>query len=224
MTGEPRQRLAERLARGHGIGVGGSGLGVQLPEDQRLEVRRARRRDRERTDATQLLDRGAFPIGRDRLAVPPLLVGQERDPVALLGARHDQRRPFGCARFRVRGVDRRDVMAVDLDRVPTVCLRASGEQVRVPSMHRGAALAEPVEVEDRDQVVDLVEGRSLHRFPDAALRDLGITHEHPGPAGEAVQPHGQRHPESDREALAQRAAGDVDPRHLGDRSRVALDR
>ncbi len=144
--------------------------------------------------------------------------------MALLGAGNDQGGPVGRARFGVRGVDRRDVVTIDLDRVPSVCLCASREQVGMPLVHRGTALAQPVEVEDRDQVVDLVVRGGLHGFPDAALRHLGVTHEHPGPAGQPVEPHRQRHAEPDREALAQGATRDVDPRQFGDGRRVTLDR
>ena len=57
MTGEPGERLAERLPGRDRLGVDRGRLGPQLPEHERLDLGRRRRRDRERADAAQLLDR-----------------------------------------------------------------------------------------------------------------------------------------------------------------------
>ena len=40
MTGEPSERLAERLAGGDRLGVDGRGLGAELTQHERLELRR----------------------------------------------------------------------------------------------------------------------------------------------------------------------------------------
>ena len=92
-------------------------------------------------------------------------------------------------RLGVRGVDRRDVVSVDLDRVPAVRSRTPREQITVPLVHRGASLAEPVHVEDRHQVVEPVERRRFHRLPHRALGRLGVAHQHEDPAAAAVEAH-----------------------------------
>ena len=106
VAGEPRQRLPERLAGGDRLGVGGRAArrGAR-PATSGFRASGPRRRDRERADAPELLDRGAFLVGGHRLAVPALLVGEERDAVALLGPRDDQRGLVGGAGLRV-GRDR----------------------------------------------------------------------------------------------------------------------
>ena len=172
----------------------------------------------------EFLDRGAFLVGGHRLAVPPLLVGEERDAVALLGPRDDQRGLVGGTGLRVGRIDRGDVVAVDLDRVPAEGLRTLGEQVGTPLVHRGAALAEPVEVEDADEVVHLMEGGGVHGLPDRTLGDLGVTHQHPRAGWQAVEPHRQRHAQAHREALTERAARHIDPGELGHRGGMPLDR
>src|SRR6266704_814532 len=54
---------------------------------------------------TELLD-GLFRLLLvERLPVPPLVVGQERDPMPLYRLRHDQRRAAPVARLGVRAVD-----------------------------------------------------------------------------------------------------------------------
>jgi hypothetical protein len=79
-------------------------------------------------------------------------------------------------------------------------------------VHRLAALAEPVDVEDHGQVVELPVGGVLERLPDRALGHLAVAGENP----DAVRPRvdrlrGERDADADRQAEAERAGGDVDP-------------
>ena len=88
-------------------------------------------------------------------------------------------------------------------------------------MHGRAALAEPVDVDDRDQVVEAGVAGLLEGLPHRALGQLGVAAEHPDPEVGALEPlAGERDPDRDRQALAERAGGDVDPGDL--RRRVAL--
>jgi hypothetical protein len=82
-------------------------------------------------------------------------------------------------------------------------------------VHRLAALAEPVHVDDGREVVELVEGRVLERLPHGAFGDLAVAAEHPGAVGQAVELlAGERDSDPVRNALAQRAGGDVNPGDL----------
>ena len=145
--------------------------------------------------------------------------------MALLGARDDQRRPVGAS---VASVYAASIASTSWPSISIACqpnaTRAIAEDVALPPVHGGAALSEPVQVEDRGEAVEPVERRRLHGLPDRALGHLGVAHHHPHVSGRAVEPHGERHPEADREPLAERAGGDVDPRQLGHGRRVALDR
>ena len=69
-----------------------------------------------------------------------------------------------------------------------------------------------------------MEGGGLHGLPDGALGDLGVTHQHPHAAGQAVEPHRERHAQAHREALTERAARHIDPGELGHGRGVPLDR
>ena len=91
------------------------------------------------------------------------------------------------------------------------------------AVHRLAALAQPVDIPDRDQVVEPVERRVLQRLPLRALRDLAVAAEHPHTEREPREAlAGKRHPDSVRQALPERSRGNVDP---GDsRGRVPLER
>ena len=79
-------------------------------------------------------------------------------------------------------------MAVDRDRVPAERLGAPHVAVEVPADHRLARLAEPVDVDDRRQVVEAVEGGVLERLPDRALGHLGVAAQAPDAVGQAVEP------------------------------------
>ena len=82
----------------------------------------------------------------------------------------------------------------------------------IPAVHRLAALAEPVDVDDRRQVVELVERGVLGRLPHRALGHLAVAADHPDAERQPVEPlAGERHADADRQALPERAGGHVDP-------------
>ena len=120
----------------------------------------------------------------ERLPVPAGLVGDRLDTVALLGLRDDHRRLAGDLDGTGEGaVDGGDVVAVDLDRLPAERLGAAAVRVEIPAVHRLARLAEPVHVDDRDQVVEAVEAGRLERLPHRPLGHLGVTAQAPDPVG-----------------------------------------
>jgi hypothetical protein len=138
-----------------------------------------------------------------------------------LGDDH-RRAPLGGGRLGVGAVDRLDVVSVDRDRVPAERLRTRDVRVEVPAVHRLAALAEPVDVDDRGQVVEPAVSRMLERLPHRALGHLAVAAEHPDAVREPVEAlAGEGDADAVREALSERAGGDVDPRDF--RSRVALE-
>ena len=76
----------------------------------------------------------------------------------------------GGKRRRVGGVDLVDVMAVDLVDVPTVGRHPGRPGRGVPFVHRRAALTEPVDVDDRDQVGEAAHCRRARRPPTSSPR------------------------------------------------------
>ncbi len=177
--------------------------------------------DREVALAAELLDRRLGLV--ERLAVLAGLVLDGLDALALLRLGEDHRRlPGRRDRLVVGALDRVDVVAVDRDRVPAEALGAAHVAVEVPAVHRLARLAEPVDVDDRGQVVELVERAVLERLPDRSLRHLGVAAQAPDAVGQAVEPlAGERDADRDRQPLAERAG-----RHVGRRDarrRVALE-
>ena len=146
----------------------------------------------------ELLDRRVRVV--ERLAVEARLVLDRGHALALARPRDDHRRPaLGLERLGVGAVDRLDVVPVDHDRVPAERLRALPVGVGVPAEHRLAALAEPVDVEDRGQVVELVVRGVLERLPDGSLGRLAVAVEHPDVGRHPVEVLGaQRDPDPKR--------------------------
>ena len=177
--------------------------------------------DRDVADPAELLDRGFRIV--ERLAVEAVLVLDRLHALALDRLGHDHgRRARRLEGLGVRGVDRLHVVAVDLDRMPAEGLRPLRVRVEIPAVHRLAALAEPVHVDDRDQVVELLVPGMLERLPHRALGHLAVAAQHPDPVREPVEPLArERDAHAVRKALAQRPRGHVDPGQH--RSRVPLE-
>src|SRR4029079_16460830 len=90
-----------------------------------------------------------------------------------------------------------------LNRVAPESLRGLGVGVEIPAVHRLAALAEPVHVHDRNEVVELVEGGMLERLPLRALADLAVAAKVPAAERQPVEPLArERHPYGVRQPLA----------------------
>ena len=153
----------------------------------------------------------------------PSLFSTAFTPLPLIVLRHDHgRHACRLESLGVRGVDRLHVVTVDLDRLPAESLGSLRVRVEIPAVHRLAALAEPVHVDDRDQVVELLVPGVLERLPHRALGHLAVAAEHPDPVREPVEPLArERDADAVRQPLAQRAGRHVHPRQ--DRSRVPLE-
>ena len=160
----------------------------------------------------------------ERLAVEAVLVLDRRDALPLHRPRDDDRRlpARRDAPGRTRAsIASRSCPSISIAFQPNASARATYD-VEVPADHRLAALAEPVDVDDRGEVVELEVRGVLERLPHRALGHLAVAAEHPDAARQALEVlAGERHPDADREALPERAGRDVDPRDGG--CRMALE-
>ena len=151
--------------------------------------------------------------------MPVFAVLDLRKTAALAGAGQDDGRLMAgqVARLGQGRVDRGDVVAVDGEHPRAERRRAGGVGVHVPAQVGGAALAQPVDIDHRDQVGQLVVGRLVQGLPDRALGHLAVAAQDPDPVRQLVEVlAGQRHAHAVGQALAQRAGRHVDPgQHRG---------
>jgi hypothetical protein len=111
-----------------------------------------------------------------RLAVPAFSVLDRLHSLAFDRARDDHSRaPAYRDRLLVHAVNGFDVVTVNLDRCPVERFGAANVGGEIPAVHCFAALAEPIHVEDRDQVVEFVEGAVFERLPHIALGYLAVS-------------------------------------------------
>ena len=108
------------------------------------------------------------------------LSAEGRDALPLLGARDDRHRLLA---HRARSRRRRATIAAMSwpsigDRVPAEAREARGVAGDVVAVHRALALPEGVDVDDRDQVVELVVRRDRDRLPHRALGHLAVAEQH----------------------------------------------
>jgi hypothetical protein len=162
-------------------------------------------------DPAELGDCG-LSVGED-FSVPAGLVLDRGNALAFDRARDDQARTVGRGGCQcVRLVDRVDVVAVDGYRRPAEGAGSVEVRVEIPAVHCFAALAEPVDVEDHGQVVELPVGGVLEGLPDRSLGHLAVAGENPDAVGPRVDRlRGERDADADGKAEAERAGGDVDP-------------
>ena len=109
-------------------------------------------------DWSQFEDRTVEFLTLQRLAMPSVLILEERDTLPLDGAGDENRgAAAGVIDLAVGGLDRVDVVPVpEDDRVPAEGGEACLVRFQVPAQHGLAALAQPVDVQDAHQVVQLV--------------------------------------------------------------------
>lgn len=151
-------------------------------------------------------------VRRQRLAVPALVVGDLRDALALHGPGHDDGGPLPVGGGGQRPVDGLEVVAVDDQGAAAEGLDAAGVRLGVPLQFRRAALAEPVDVDDRHEVGQLTLAGLVEGLPDRALGHLAVAAQHPHPVRLVLQVAsrgGDAHAVGD--ALAQRSGRHVHP-------------
>ena len=228
-TDDVPARLAERCER-LAVGLPRRDLGAELVVRQLQRAAgaeivprrghiRLRHVDTEVPHAAELFDRLVRVV--ECLAVQAVLVLDLLDALALDRVTDHDGRPPGRECFAVRTIDCLDIVALDFDRMPAERAGAVRVRVEIPAVHRLTALAEAIDVDDRDQVVEAVERRVLERLPLGALRDLAVAAQDPNGRRRLVELPTERDADADRQSLAERARGDVDPRDH--RRRVALE-
>ena len=74
------------------------------------------------------------------------------------------------------------------------------------------ALTEAIDVDDRDEVVQLVSARERRGFPDAAFGAFAVAEQDVGVVIKLIETRIQRHADADAQSLSQRTAGDIDER------------
>ena len=103
-------------------------------------------------------------------------------------------------------------MAIDDDGVPSEGAPAPRELVHVVLPHRRPALAEPVDVGDAAQVVELVDCGDVGRFPHRSFGRLAVAKQHVGAVVRLDAAGVQRDANRRADALAERAGRHVDER------------
>ena len=133
---------------------------------------------------------------------------------ALEGAGQDDGRPFAAevARLGHGLVDRRDVVAVDLEHPGAERLGPAAVGLQVPAEVGGPALAEPVDIDEGDQVGQLVVRGLVEGLPHRPLGHLAVTAQHPDPVRQLVQVlAGQRDADAVGQALPEGSGRHVHP-------------
>ena len=153
--------------------------------------------------------------------MPALSVLDFVEPAALAGAGQDHGGPVRAGHVAEGLLDLTEVVAVDGDGPASEPLDPAGVRLQVPAQLRRAPLTEPVDVDDRGQVVQPVMGGLVERLPYGPFCHLAVATQHPHPERELVEiPAGQSHPHSIRQPLTEGAGSHIHPRQQ--RGGVAL--
>src|SRR5262249_61790187 len=169
------------------------------------------------TDAQQLANgRDGFPrLGR--FAVPFGVVLHERNALALHGVGDDERR---AGRVDLRLIERLadliDVVPVDFDPRPAERLPFLDQWLEVEDLRHEVVELNAVFIEDHSEVAESMAGLpelgSRHgRLPHLTFLDLAVAENAVHAIRLAAETKAERHPQRDRQALAERARGRLDP-------------
>ncbi len=208
------ERLAERVAGGDLFAlVVARQLG--LSGARRVQGPRGLGRVHPHLDVAGAAEFGHGLLGlRQGLAVLSLAVLHGRDALALEGAGDDRGglSPGGQG-LAVGTVDGVDVVAVDLDRVPSEGPETARVGVEVVAVPGGAALAEAVDVDDHGEVVEVLVPGVFGGLPHRSLGQLAVAAQHPHAEVGVLEPlAGQRDADAHGQSLAERTGGGLDPR------------
>ena len=132
------------------------------------------------------------------------LFSMKETPLPLIGVGDDRR--WACPWWRrprsKRLADGAEVVPVDLDGVPAEGAPLVGQRRDIHDVLHEAVELDPVVVDDRDHVVDLVEGARHGRFPDLPFLDLAVAQHHVRAVRPAVEAVGESHADAERKAFA----------------------
>src|SRR5262245_2420656 len=103
-------------------------------------------------------------------------------------------------------------MALDHLRAPVDRFEAPAINLEVVTKCRRLALAEPVYVDDGNQIVQLINTRRGRCFPDASLGAFAVAKQHVGAKVQIVQPRTQCHANAEAQTLSKRTC-----RHIHER-------
>ena len=111
--------------------------------------------------------------------MPVQFVGDQAEAVAFDRLRHNGLRPpfHGLGPIQ-RGEHRGHVMSVDHLRIEAFRLEFQPVTFHVVLIHRRLALAEPVDVGDHGQIIEVVMGSECGRFPDLPFRQFTVAGKH----------------------------------------------
>ena len=113
--------------------------------------------------------------------------------------------PFGGRRFLKRGVERGQVVPVDIDGVPAKRSPLVDDGLDFHDVLDEAIQLNAVGVHNGHHVIDLVVTAEHRAFPDLAFLNLAVAHHGVRPGRAAIQARRQRHAERERNAFAQRS-------------------
>ena len=82
-------------------------------------------------------------------------------------------------------------------------------------------MAEPVHVNDGNQIVQLLDARQRRGLPNDAFGTFAVAEQHIGAIIQTIKPRAERHADADAQPLAKRAGGHVHERQA--RRRMALE-
>ena len=137
--------------------------------------------------------------------VPLLAIFRKRQPFALHGVRNQAVR-LAAVLHRMKIVQQRaHIVAIQLAYFPAERFPLVAQAFQRHDIFRGSADLQPVAVDNRKQIIQLVIGARHSRFPNAAFGLFAVTHQHKRAVG-FVQPFGRDgHANAYRQPVPQRA-------------------
>src|SRR5262249_18439426 len=102
------------------------------------------------------------------------------------------------------------VMAIDYFRSPTERVESFLIHFQLVAECGGLALAQPIDIDDGDQIVQLINARQGSGFPDAAFRALAVTQQDVSAKIQAVEARTESHADSNTQSLPQGTRRHID--------------
>src|ERR1044072_6820807 len=163
----------------------------------------------------ELSERALEVLAARRAVVVEQLVLHVGDTLALHRVGDDAARPADLERHRAeRRLDRAEVVPVDFAPPPAQAAPLVGQRLEVDHLFDAAEALDLVVVDDHREVVEPVLRREQGGLPGRALVALAVGDHRPEALPAAVAPGGARHASGESAAVAERAGGNLDSRHV----------